>query len=235
MLTKLLDWGVSALEKSINQPALPHAIVVLNATDPNVDDREWDTNYATQSLLSSVKGALDYVEGVPRFRELAEYWRKLGKHIYTVEDLILRYYASFQVIRIPTKPRYMVINEQVGKLHTMIKEASEKSFRTKRRARMLTNSDELNVYLQSGFDHFTRYLDTPFNFVEVSLKQNPIAYDFGGHILQLATTISAQHSKQGGRASWVFEQLSVMLASCVLLDCARFRKGTSMSSPKHVR
>lgn len=225
VLTKLVEWGVSALEKSINQPALPHAIVVLNATDPGVDDREWDTNYATQSLLSSVKGSLDHVEGVPRLRELAEHWRQLGKHIYTVEDLILRYYASFQVIRIPTKPRYMVINEQVGKLHAMIKDATEKSFRTKRSARMLTNSDELNVYLQSGFDHFTSHLDIPFNFVQISLKSNPIPYDFGGHILQLATTVAAQHPKQGGRASWLFEKLSVMLASCVLLDCARFRKG----------
>lgn len=114
VLTKLLDWGVAALEKSLNQPALPHCIVALNGTDPGVDEREWNINYATQSLLSSVKGSLDYVEGVPRFRELAEHWRALGKHIYTVEDLILRYYSSFKVIRIPSKPRYMQINDQVG-------------------------------------------------------------------------------------------------------------------------
>ncbi|TKA79469.1 hypothetical protein B0A55_04232, partial [Friedmanniomyces simplex] len=63
VLTKLLDWGVAALEKSINQPALPHCVVALNGTDPGVDEREWDINFATQSLLSSVKGALDYVEG----------------------------------------------------------------------------------------------------------------------------------------------------------------------------
>ncbi|KAK4897196.1 hypothetical protein LTR27_005089 [Elasticomyces elasticus] len=226
VLTKLLDWGVAALEKSINQPALPHCVVALNGTDPAVDDREWDINFATQSLLSSVKGALDYVEGVPRFRELAEHWRSLGKHIYTVEDLILRYYSSFKVIRIPSKPRYMTINEQIGKLHQMIKSNCEESFRTKRRARMLTNADELNVYLQSGFDHFTTHLNVPFNFMQISLLRNPIPNDFGGHILQLCTTISSQQpNHQPGRVSWLFEKLSVMLASCVLLDCARFRKG----------
>jgi len=174
VLTKLLDWGVAALEKSINQPALPHCVVALNGTDPAVDEREWDINFATQSLLSSVKGALDYVEGVPRFRELAEYWRSLGKHIYTVEDLILRYYSSFKVIRIPSKPRYMTINDQIGKLHDMIKRNCEESFRTKRRARMLTNADELNVYLQSGFDHFTTHLNVPFNFMQISLLRNPV-------------------------------------------------------------
>ncbi|KAK5125943.1 hypothetical protein LTR85_011298 [Meristemomyces frigidus] len=179
VLTKLLDWGVAALEKSINQPALPHCIVALNGTDPAVDEREWDINFATQSLLSSVRGALDYVEGVPRFRELAEHWRSLGKHIYTVEDLILRYYSSFKVVRIPAKPRYMTIDEQIGKLHQTIKTNCEDSFRTKRRARMLTNADELNVYLQSGFDHFTTHLNIPFNFMQISLLRNPIPNDFG--------------------------------------------------------
>ena len=226
VLTKLLDWGVSALEKSINQPALPHCIVALNGTDPGVDEKAWDVNYATQSLLSSVQGALDYVEGVPRFRELADYWRGLGKHIYTVEDLILRYYSSFKVIRVPSKPRYMTIHDQIGKLHSIIKSACEDSFRAKRRARMLTNADELNVYLQSGFDHFTTHLDVPFNFMQISLLRNPIPNDFGGHILQLCTTLSSQQpNHQRDRVAWVFEKLTVMLASCVLLDCARYRKG----------
>jgi hypothetical protein len=226
VLMKLLDWGASSLEKSINQPALPHCIVALNGTDPSVDDKEWSVEYATQSLLSSVKNALDQYEGVPRFRELAEHWRRLGKHIYTVEDLILRYYSSFKVIRIPAKPRYTTIHEQVGKLQQIIRSNCEDSFRSKRRARMLTNADELNIYLQSGFDHFTNHLDIPFNFMQISLLRNPIPNDFGGHILQLCTTISSQQpNHQHGRIAWVFEKMSVMLASCVLLDCARFRKG----------
>ncbi|OQO10125.1 hypothetical protein B0A48_04482 [Cryoendolithus antarcticus] len=226
VLTKLLEWGVAALESAINAPALAHCIVALNGTDPGVDEREWDVNYATQSLLSSVKTALDPVEGVPAFRALADHWRALGKQIFSVEDLILRYYSSFKVIRIPSKPRYMTIDTQIGQLHSMIKTNVEDSFRTKRRARMLTNADELDVYLQSGFDHFTTYLNVPFNFMQVSLLHHAIPNDFGGHILQLCTTISAkQPNHQPGRVAWMFEKLSVMLASCVLLDCARFRKG----------
>jgi len=226
VLTKLLEWGVAALEKSINQPALPHCIVALNGSDPGVDEREWEVDYSTQSLLSTVQTALDPIEGVPRFRELAEHWRMLGKHIFTVEDLILRYYSSFKVVRIPARPRYMTINNQIGKLHDVIKKNCEDSFRSKRRARMLTNADELNTYLQSGFDHFTTYLELPFNFMAVSLLRNPIPNDFGGHILQLCTTLSSQQpNHQPGRVAWMFEKLSVMLASCVLLDCARYRKG----------
>ncbi|SMR43927.1 unnamed protein product [Zymoseptoria tritici ST99CH_3D1] len=226
VLGKLLEWGASSLEKSINQPALPHCIVAVNGSDPSVDGKEWDVDYATQNLLSSVRGALDSVEGVPRFRALAEHWRSLGKHIYTVEDLILRYYSSFKVVRIPAKPRYTTISEQVGKLQQMIKSNCEESFRNKRRARMLSTADELQIYLQAGFDHFTTHLDVPFDFMQISLLRNPIPNDFGGHILQLCATISSQQpNHQPGRITWIFEKLSVMLASCVLLDCARFRKG----------
>lgn len=78
------------MPEEVNQSALPHCIVALSGTDLSVDENEWDIDYATQSLLSSVKGALDNVEGVPRFRDIAEHWRTLGKHIFTVEDLTLR-------------------------------------------------------------------------------------------------------------------------------------------------
>lgn len=175
-----------------------------------------------------MQGALDYIEGVPRFRELAQYWRNLGKQINTVEDLILRYYSSFKVVRMPRKPRYMLIDRQVARLHDEIISDCKQSFQAKRKARMLTNSDELNIYLQSAFEHFTRTLATPFNFVAVSLLTHPIPYDFGGHILQLATTIAAHQNTQrsdSGRALWLFENLCIMVASCVMLDCARYRKG----------
>ena len=226
VLTKLLDWGATAMEKSVNQPALPHCVVVLNDSDPRIHEREWDADFATQSLLSTVEGAFDYAEGVPRFRELASHWRRLGRHIYTVEDLILRYYSSFKVVRIPAKPKYEVMDDQLGKLHAVIRENCEKSFRAKNDARMLIGADELNVYLQSGFDHFTAHLDAPFNFMQVSLMRNPIPSDFGGHVLRLWATVSARSPSRSIKAvGEMFQQSIVMLASCVLLDCARFRKG----------
>ena len=214
----------------MNQPSLPHAIVVLNDTEPGVDEREWEIEFTTRSLLSSVNGALDYVEGVPRFRDLAQYWHNLGKQINTnvIEDLILRYYSSFKVVRMPRRPRYMLIDRQVGRLHDEIRANCQASLKAKRKARMLTNSDELNVYLQSAFEHFTRTLASPFNFVAVSLLNNPISYDFGGHMLQLANTIAAQEPaqrKECGRFQWIFETMCILVASCIMVDCARYRKG----------
>ena len=90
--------------------------MLLNDTEAGVDAKDWETAHATKGLLSSVSGALDYVEGVPRFRELAQYWRNLGKQINTVEDLILRYYSSFKVVRMPRKPHYMLMDSQIRRI-----------------------------------------------------------------------------------------------------------------------
>lgn len=225
-LTKLLDWGAAALEKSMNQPALPHCIVALNDSHPALDGKQWDIRHATQSLLASVGDTFDGVEGVPQFRRLASHWRQLGRVINTIEDLILCYYASFKVIRIPAAPQYTLISQQIEKLYATIRTDCEVSHEAKRRARLLTNSDELNLYLQSGFDHFAAHIDVPFNFMQVSLLRNPIPKDFGGHILQLCEALNSRMpSREPTTVRWVFKELSVVLASCVLLDCARFRKG----------
>lgn len=170
--------------------------------------------------------ALDQIEGVPQFRAAAEYWQRLGKRIDTIEDLILCYYATFKVVRIPAGPQYTLIDEQIEKLHAAIRAACESSHQAKRRARLLIGAEELGDYLQSGFDHFVTHLDVPFNFMQVSLAQNPIRQDFGGHVLNLCQILSSRlPSWEPAEMQWMIGQLSAVLASCVLLDCARFRKG----------
>ena len=99
------------------------------------------------------------------------------------------YYSSVTVVRIPIKGRYMKIDEQVNKLHKILSKRCSEAFKSKRRSRMLSNSEELNVYLQCAFDHFSQDLDTPFNFIDVAFKMNPIPQDFGGNILKLAVAI----------------------------------------------
>lgn len=224
VLTKLLDWGVNSLEKSINQPSLPHAVIVLNATDPNIPEAEWDPDTATASLLASVKNTIDSPHCVPKLQKWADHWRSLGKDIRTVQDLLLQYYSSFQVVRIPSS-RFMLIDDQVAKLQSVIRTSCARSFQAKRRARMLTSGDELNVFFQAGFRHFSTHLDIPFDFVEVALRNNPIPADFGDHILHLATVMTSRFSKDFRKLKWFLEHLAVTLASCIGFDSVRFRKG----------
>ena len=57
-----------------------------------------------------------------------------------MKDLLECYYSSVRVVRIPKKGRYMLIDEQVSKLHQEIGLSCNDSFYAKRRARMLSNS-----------------------------------------------------------------------------------------------
>ena len=169
--------------------------------------------------MSDIAGA---ISRVPRFEEYAILWRARGKTIETTKDLLECYYSSVTVVRIPTRGRYMLIDEQIGKLHTEIKRSCKKAYATKRRVRMLSNGDKLQVYLQSAFDHFSQNLDSPFDFVKEAIKINPIPRDFRGNILKLAIAIRDhnrfENQEDGPR---IFRELSHMVASCVMLDVVR--------------
>lgn len=209
---------------SINQPALPHAIVAINATDINVNEDEWDVETATTRLLNSVRHALDQPLGVPEFINLANMWKNRGRKIRAVKDLIRCYYSSFHVVRLPAKGRYELLSRQIDQLHRTIVQCCELTYEAKRQARLLLTADTLNIYLQSAFDHFCLRLDRPFNFIDASLKVNPIPLDFGGHILQLAKAVHVAFDSNAD-GPFIFERLSSMVASCVLLDVVRNRGG----------
>lgn len=227
-LEKLLDWGSVSLEKSVNQPALPHAIIAVNASDLGINEAEWDVEVATARLLSSVKNSLGSPAkgGVPNIIAHADRWKE-SKKIRNVEDLIKCYYATFTVVRLPTIGNYGLLEQQITKLHEQITHCCKLSHNTKRSASMLSTSDQLNDYLQSAFDLFSRRLDKPFNFIEVSLRHKPIPSSFGDHVLQAALFIREFYPLKSGE--WIFENLSYLVASCVLLDCVRFRKGKHLN------
>jgi hypothetical protein len=219
VLEKLLDWASASIEKSLNQPALPHVIIALNATDLKIDEKQWNVEDATRILMSDIEGA---ISRVPRFAEYALLWKQAGRTIRTTKDLLECYYSSVTVVRIPTHGRYMLINEQVGKLHAEIRKCCQTAYWTKKRIRMLSNDEKLQVYLQSAFDHFSQNLNKPFDFVKEAIKNNPIPRDFGGNILKLAIAVKDHNrfiNQHDGPK--IFRELSHMVASCLMLNSAR--------------
>lgn len=214
VLGLLIKWASSSFEKSVNQPTLPHAVIALNAADTKVSQQEWDPEYLTKLLMTNVAGA---VSRDPEYRQLRDYWCGRGRDIRTMKDLLECYYSSITVVRIPGEGRYMMIDDQIKKLRGTITRRCVESFNAKRRCRMLSNSENLNVYLQCAFDHFSQDLHTPFDFMNVSFKINPIPLDFGGNILKLAVAMKPRfHDPRR-----IFKELSHMVASCILLDCVR--------------
>lgn len=216
VLDRLISWAAACLEKSLNQPALPHAIIASNFTDVSIDLLQWDEGRATRKLMSDFEHLIDRVA---KFRDLTDSWTLRGKTINTVRDLLYCYYSSVTVVRLPVKGRYMRMHNQVDQLHAAISSNCRKAHEAKRRIRMLANSDDLQVYLRAAFMHFSEKLDVPFNFVEVALNHHSGApKGFSGNILQLAIIIKDSLQLDAER---IFVESARMVASCIFLDIAR--------------
>lgn len=215
MLT--LRSSIAALEKSSNQPVLPHAIIVLNASENDLDPALWDIATSTSRLLESLSRT---VFRNATFKKYAQFWRERNRPIETVEQLLHSYYRSVNVVRVPTSGRPNLIHSQVKKLYTYITIACDIARDQKAELRMLLDADELQPYLQYAFDHFACDLDSPFDFVQASFINSPIPLDFGGNILKLAINLmNAWENAADGQT--IFTELSYMVASCIMLDSAR--------------
>lgn len=227
VIERLIEWAAAALEMSSNQPVLPHAIIALNASELNIDPEQWNVRFATKWLMKSVQGSLS---SNVTLKKHAQIWRNRGKFIDTVEDLLLSYYSSITVVRIPANGRPKLMKDQMGKLYQQISYSTDAAMRSKRDLRMLLDGDELQTYLQFAFDHFSNNLDQAFDFVQASFIYNPIPSDFAGNILKLAVSMmEIWQDKLDGEG--IFRELSHMVASCIMLDSARNKtRGTDVAT-----
>lgn len=219
VLDKLIHWGATSLDTSLNQPVLPHAIIAINATD-KLDDAEWETENATEKLMTAIEGAVSRELGLEKY---VQTWKQHGKTLTNTKQLLECYYSSITVIRLPTRGSYILMDRQAERLINLIKAQCAKSQDAKRRTRLLADAEQTQGYLQSAFDQFTRDLNSPFDFVKESLRQNPVPRNFEGNILRLAISIqeNSEHKSLGNDARQVFFRLAPMVASCIMFDAAR--------------
>jgi hypothetical protein len=199
---------------------LPHAILALNESPSALPDWHWNSNYATRRLLDEYR---DIIYNNPNFEPYIEFWRRSRKRIDSLEALLMQYYSSITVVNIPSDGRPNLIGQQIETLYDQIKLCCKKSRAAKQKARMLFTADELHPYLVSAFDHFATNLDDPFDFVKFSCTNSPIPMDFAGSIVKLAV-MATTSSHPSLSVSDIFEELSYMVASSIMLDTARHRK-----------
>lgn len=221
VLANLVHWGAQSIDASLNQPALPHAVLVLNATEGGVDGGEWDVRTATERLLADIHGA---VHREPALQEYVRAWARRGRKISSTSELLACYYASVSVVRVPHKGgSYMLMDEQAGKLMELVRGRCAASHAAKRQLRMLATAEKLQVYLQAAYDHFTKSLDAPFDFVREALRKFPIARNFQGNVLSLALAIRDNSAQEALRedAKRIFLAMAPMIASCIMLDAVR--------------
>ena len=224
-LKLLLEWGNACLEKSLNQPVLPHAIIVLNAVDFGDEEARWDVETATAELLDIAQAAF---EQEPFFQAYVRLWQDgHGIKISSAKEMLFKYYSSIKLIRLPQKKEktYMLIHDQAANLKKAIVEGCDRAKYDKQAARRLCTVDQLQEYLDAAFDHFIQKLDEPFNFIKVSLRSgdSQIAIDFPDHICTLASLVQ-EGATQGGQSlsgQKLFLGMSTLIASCIILDTVR--------------
>ncbi|KAI9741990.1 MAG: hypothetical protein M1834_000379 [Cirrosporium novae-zelandiae] len=214
----LLRWADEALEKSSNQPVLPHAVIALNGWNNCSRSEWWDVDSATDMLMTSVNKAIDQD---PKLKPYADFWRSKGQKIDSLASLLFCYYSDVKVVCVPQNGRPNLMDDQIDKLYRTIRVAAESSLSQKKSLRMLLDGNKLQPYLQYAFDHFTSDLDTPFDFVQASFANNPIPLDFGGNILKLA--LSVHRCNPATNVADIFVLLSGMIGSCIMLDAAKHR------------
>jgi hypothetical protein len=191
VLQRLVEWASSSIDKSINQPNLPHIIIVLNATENAIEESQWDPVIATRKLLDDYNDSIDQVQSL---QNTVKGLKAIGKEISSTKELLEYYYSSITVVRIPTKGRYMLIDEQVGKLREVIHKKCVASFAGKKAVRMHLNAETLDQYINSACGHFAHKLFEPFDFVKEALRHNPMPQDFQGHLLNLMLCTSQETS-----------------------------------------
>ncbi|KAF4461479.1 hypothetical protein FALBO_11730 [Fusarium albosuccineum] len=218
VLVQLVNWAAMSIDKSINQPTRPHIIIVVNATDASIEERQWDPDTATCGLLDDYQHSVYQVSAL---RDTLARLSMLGKAITTTKELLEYYYSSVTVVRIPAKGRYMKIDEQIGTLHNLIGTKCAMSHAQKKKIRMLLNAQMLPQYVDAAYDHFSRRLDEPFDFVEEARRHAPLPQDFSGHILNLILSMYNNYDHRRSRVKDLLMKPSRPIASCIMLDATR--------------
>lgn len=204
-------------------------IIALNATGNGVDPSRWNVSESRSWLLNEIHPMLRSNLDLGSYRDL---WLEKGCSIKSVEDLILRYYSSFNVVHIPQEGRPKLIKDQVTKLYREIVRACDVSHERKKKKRMLLSFTDLQPYLSYAFDWFCDGLDKPFDFILASYANNPVPKDFGDHILKLVVNgmMVNRWDTTDTAIFTIFDGLSYMVASCIMLDCAREPKSLGVFS-----
>ena len=221
VMKKVIRWALVPFEKSLGQPTLPHLVVAINQTGTNIDGNQWDYMKATRSILIEMDSL---IHTDTELRGYVEKWRTYGKEIKDTEALLNCYYSSVWFVRLPATGdcRHTLLHKQMNKLHSVITESCARSHYWKKRTGMLSNSEDLQVYLQHAYDHFSKNLDDPFDFIKVGLEIRPIPSDFGGNIAKLA--VAVHHHQPSIDFGNIFYKLSVIVASCIMLDIQRHNR-----------
>jgi hypothetical protein len=206
-------------------------IIALNKSDNQTPEDQWDPANATAKLLNSAQAQ---IKKNATFRKYVDYWNDKDDHYHvaTMQDLLKRYYATVDVIRLPLKSRYELLNQQRKRLQDLISTRCESSYESKAKRQMSLNADEFGLYLNLALTHFSESLELPFDFMKAWSMYRPTPETLSECITSLAVEIGGEQNIWA-LPQRLFKILTPFVASCLLLDAARQAR-IGMSPPSKI-
>lgn len=214
-LGRLIKWADKSLSKTLNQPALPHAIIIVNGTKSNPE--EWlDEDVATEQMLRN-KGQMNLSD--PELRKIAEGWGRItpgGPPLRTLYDVLSKYFGNIRVVYVPAKhaASHDTMYKQFQGLRRRIELESKAVQEYREQSWTLWDAEQLAVYFADAFEHFTNDLEKPFDFLKSSRKNNPIPKGFSQHISNLMRLMSDKARDQ----SETDRRIAALVASYISVE-----------------
>jgi hypothetical protein len=179
---KMIQWAENVHHKSLNQAALPYAIVILNNVPLQGED--WlSREYATTEVLKSMKTWGLENEGLAK---LAGKWNDIlpdDKKVRSMGDLFLRYFKDISVIYVPPHVvNSTAILDQLKLLRHTVIELSDEVHKERCRSHSEINAAQFDAYLNGALDHFFTNFDEPFDFLKYL---NPPSQSLSEHATHL--------------------------------------------------
>ena len=196
---------------------LPFAIIVINAVDNRTEKELFDPGTATQRIFDDLR---DTIHTNPQFAAWASFWLEERNHfIDTTKNLLLSYYSDVEIVFIPEKGRPGLVWDQYKKLYDRIQDAVRRSRLRRQNAKLLLSADQVDLYMQLAFNHFSTTLEEPFDFNHASSTIT------GGNTAQdnpvLALIIDYLSIYPQSEASDIFLKVAPLVASSILLEILR--------------
>jgi hypothetical protein len=224
---QLLEWASKAVDCSSNQPCLPHAVIVLNKSNPSLPEKEWDPISSTEWLFAGLERELESsLKFKPFVKKLRanDCYRKFG-----AKELLECFYSSVQVVQVPAfadgAGRPNLIERQMEILYKRLSDCCYYTRNEKQDRRMLLTADQLSPYIQLAFDHFSSDdgLEKGFDFIQASFLTRPVFPNLADNIFAIArpSLVIRKNDLDQKRLKAYFADLSRPVASALMFDAAR--------------
>lgn len=233
---QLADWAFDVIQSSTNQSVLPHAILVLNESKIPVSSECWEIDAATDQLLTNIKKGFFEQDDLKKHVDLwRERYQKTLDEYPSAKDLLESYYASVRVVHLPEwRYRMNLLEKQMTKLYGELSQAREESYTRRKHLHMKLNAENFMRFMKKAFDHFTNDFRVPFNFARAwfEIHQDYTVSDLQKGISDLALAVQKVSGREG---LGLWQHISSMVASCILLDAKRHEMPLGESHPAKCR